>query len=420
LSSGAANPEQANASPQFHVRSAQELFEALESLDGVIRLAALQAVQSAPETALSFGLYEKRDLIDVLLSQALRLRGAFEWMNWIGALAAFSDPRVFRLFSSLIATESHSQLLFALANYLQNHPLDSIRTELCAALMQHECVARARAVAPLLVSHSCMSSGEALRIGLLEPVDGTLLPVFSAATDEWLNELSGPFQSEAQIELKSQGALTLAALAKHWDRLPQSARKWLLEWATEIDAALVLAPIQEVLARNSDGLTLAALEAAAKLKDLPADLENLLIPFLQHRDEPVRRAAVLARRSAFDWRLLFEKEHSVLVRQACIAKLVQQEGMDAVPFALQQLANPDWRIRSSAAEALLSLGQPGIRAALTLLPEAGEPVRIAIGRMVIHSADEDLLDEFMQACPPPATTPTPIPDSQQHPQAGLI
>ncbi len=420
MSSPVESPEQPNASPRFHVRSARELFDALESSDGVIRLAALQAVQSAPDTALSFGLCEKRDLVDVLLSQAERLRGSFEWMNWIGALAAFNDPRVFRLFSSLITTESHNQLLFALANYLRNQSLDSIRTELCAALMQNECVARARAVAPLLVTHSRMSPGEALRIGLLEPVDGTPLPLFSATPDEWLSELSGPFQAEAQIELKVQGAATLAALVKQWDRLPQSARKWLLEWATEVDADLVLAPIREVLGGNSDGLILAALDAAARSKALPADLENLLIPFLEHRDELVRRAAVIACRSAFDWRLFFEKEQSALVKQACIAKLIQQEGMHAAPFVLQQLANPDWRIRSSAAEALLSLGQPGIRAALTLLPQASEPVRIAIGRMVIHSADEDLLDEFMQACPPPVTTHAANPDSQLRPESGSI
>ena len=54
-------------SPHSTSGPAQELLEASrESPDGVIRLAALQAVQSAPETALSFGLYEKRDIVDVL------------------------------------------------------------------------------------------------------------------------------------------------------------------------------------------------------------------------------------------------------------------------------------------------------------------------------------------------------------------
>src|SRR5438477_7480994 len=100
MSSGAQAEEQPQAAqPQFHVRSARELFQALESPDGAIRLAALHAVQNAPETALSFGPYEQRDLVDVLLSQAEHFRGEVEWLSWIGALAAFHDPRVVRLFT---------------------------------------------------------------------------------------------------------------------------------------------------------------------------------------------------------------------------------------------------------------------------------------------------------------------------------
>ena len=87
-------------------------------------------------------------------------------------------------------------------------------------------------------------------------------------------------------------------------------------------------------------MILPALEAAAKLMDYPADLANLILPLLEHGDELLRRAAVMACRSAFDWRLFFESEPSVLVRQACIARVMDQEGREAVPFALQQLANP--------------------------------------------------------------------------------
>jgi hypothetical protein len=400
-SDGPAEEKAQEVRSQFHVRSARELFEALESRDGAIRLAALQAVHKAPETALSFGLYAKRDVIDVLLSQAERFGGELEWLNWIGALAAFRDPRVVRLFTLLIETESHAELLFALAHYLRTEPVDPIRIQLGAALMQNKCVARSRAVAPLLAVCPRLSAGEALRIGLLERRDNAPLPLFSAAVGEWLNELAGPFQSEAQLELQRQGASTLATLVGYWDRLLETAKKWLLEWAAEIDADLVLDPIREVLTKRSEGLILAALEAAANLKDFPTDLEVLIIPLLNHTDEPVRRSAVVACRSASNWRLFFENEPSVLVRQACIAKILDQEGREAVSFALERLANPDWRIRAAAAEGLLSLGKSGVRAAFTLLPEASEPVLIGIARMVIHLGDEDLLDEFVRYCSQP-------------------
>jgi hypothetical protein len=419
MSSDNETTEQAQAArPPFHLRCARELFEALESGDGAIRLATLQAVQKAPGTALSFGLHAKRDLVDVLLSQAERLRGELEWLYWIGALAAFRDPRVVRLFTSLIATESHTELLFALANYLRVEPLDPIRIQLGAALMQNGCVARARAVASILAACPRLSAGEALRIGLLEPGDKASLPVFSAALGEWLNELAGPFQSEARLELQRQGASTLATLVGHWDRLLESAKKWLLEWAAETDADLVLDPIREVLKKRSDGLILPALEAAAKSKHSPSDLDELIIPLLDHNEELVRRAAVMACRSALNWRLFFEKEPSVLVRQACIAKVMDQEGREAVSFALQQLANPDWRIRAAAVEGLLSLGKTGARAAFTLLPEASEPVRIGIARMVIHWADEDLLNEFIQCCSQPVSGQSANARTEPHLQCG--
>jgi len=177
MSSGTQAEEQPQAAEsQFQVRCTRELFEALESPDGAIRLAALYAVQDAPETALSFGPYAKRDLLDVLLSQAEGLRGELEWLSWIGALAAFRDPRVVRLFTSLITTESHTELLFALANYLRTERLDPIRIQLGEALMQNGCVARARAVASVLAEWPSLSTGEALRIGLLEPGDNTPFP----------------------------------------------------------------------------------------------------------------------------------------------------------------------------------------------------------------------------------------------------
>lgn len=163
MSSGVQVEEQSQAAgPQFHVRCARELFEALESPDGAIRLAALHAVQNAPGTALSFGPYARRDMVDVLLSQAEHFRGELEWLSWIATLAAFHDLRIVRLFTSLITTESHTELLFALANYLRAESLEAMRVQLGAALMQNACVARARAVAPLLAPGPHLSACEAI------------------------------------------------------------------------------------------------------------------------------------------------------------------------------------------------------------------------------------------------------------------
>lgn len=405
MSSSREGEEQAQAAqPQFHVGCARELFQALESPDGAIRLAALHAVQEAPATALGFGPHAERDLVDVLLSQAERNRGGLEWLSWIGTLAAIRDPRIVRLFASLLATESHTELLFVLANYLRAASLEQFKAELRAALMQDASPARARAVASVLATCTRLSTGEALRIGLLQPAAGTPLPAFSATHNEWLSELAGPFESEARFELQRQGASTLSALVEHWDALSSRARTWLLRWAAETQPDLIADRTRETLADKPEELLLPALEAATKMKDVPADLDDVIVPLLEHSDERIRRAAVMACRSGVDWRRFFEREPSVLVQQACMAKIIDREGRDAVPFALQQLASPDWRIRAAAVDGLLSLGEWGIRAALMLLPQADESVRIGIARMVVHSGDDRLLNEFVYRCSQPVGT----------------
>lgn len=398
MSSQANSAEQGqSARPRLHIRSARELFGALESSDGATRLAALQAVRKAPETALSFGLHAHRDVIDVLILQAEQFRGEWERFHWIGALAAFHDSRVVRLFTFLITTEWHAELLFALANYLRAEPLERMRYQLGAALMQNECAARARAVAGILAACPSLSVAEALRIGLLEGSEKDPLPMFSAAVGEWLSELAGPFQSEARNELRRQGASTLTALVDHWDRLSKSTKGWLLEWAAEINAGLVLDPIREVLTTRSEGLIRAALETAANLKEVPADLGVWIAPFLHHTDEVVRRAVVWCC-SDLDFGAFFEAESSILVKQACLAKLAKTRGPAAIPALLGHLCSADWRIRAAAAAALLLLGPAAVRAAIELVPVAEEPVLTAVARMVASCSDEDLLEAYLRAC----------------------
>lgn len=103
--------------------------------------------------------------------------------------------------------------------------------------------------------------------------------------------------------------------------------------------------------------------------------------------------------SAVNWRERFQHDPSVLVREACLAKIVEREGREGVPFALGRLADPDWRIRATAVESLLLLGEWGVRAALATLRNADETARIAIGRLAATWADGELLDEFLHHCP---------------------
>ena len=427
----AAHEQTETAPPQLCLRTARALFEALAGAAAPTRLSALQAVRLSPATAISFGLYDGRDVIDVLLQQAQRWRGTIEWFSWIGALAAFRDVRVVRLFVSLLSaksadarrqtgekllapsggaldtapvlrelpqsTEDHGDLLFALAEYLRKEPAEGLRRQLAPALMQNECASRARAVAYLLAGSCGGCAGERLRIQLLEGNGEIPLAPFSEEPAAWLAELDGLFQSEARDVLRAQGLATLAALAAHWEELSTSNGAWLLEWAADDDPALATDLMRKALSAGSRELAGAALAAASKLPKTPADLSVFAVPFLSDGSELVRRAAVLCC-CDLDFGAFFETESSVLVKQACLAKLAKTRGPAAIPELLGYLRNADWRIRAAAAEALVFLGSAAVRASIELVPLAGEPVRAAVARMVASCADEDLLEAYLRAC----------------------
>ncbi|MBV8809683.1 MAG: hypothetical protein JO033_13505 [Acidobacteriaceae bacterium] len=383
--------------PQLCLRTARALFEALTAAAAPTRLSALQAVRLSPATALSFGLYERRDVIDVLLERAQRWRGTMEWVSWIGALAAFRDVRVVRLFVSLVSTEDHGGLLFALAEYLRNEPAEALRPCLAPALMQNECASRARAVAHLLAGSCGGCAGERLRIQLLESSGEVPLPPFSEQPAAWLAELDGLFQWEARAALRAQGPATLAALAPHWEEFSTNNGAWLLEWAANDDPALAADLMRKALSTGPRQLAAAALTAASKLPETPGYLSGFAVPFLSDRNELVRRAAVLCC-CDLDFGAFFETESSVLVKQACLAKLARIRGVAAIPELSGHLRSADWRIRAAAADALLFLGHAAVRAAIELVPVAGEPVRTAVARMVASCADEDLLEAYLRAC----------------------
>jgi len=427
----AAHEQTETVLPQLCLRTARALFEALAAAAAPTRLSALQAVRLSPATALSFGLYDGRDVIDVLLQQAQRWRGTMEWLSWIGALAAFRDVRVVRLFVSLLSTEDHADLLFALAEYLRKEPVEALWPCLIPALMQNECASRARAVAYVLQSNSrktgagssapsqeqrncspasrCAAApfalagsyagcaGERLRIQLLESSGEVRLPLFSEAPAAWFAELDGLFQSEARAVLRAQGPATLAALAVHWEQFSTNNRAWLLEWAANDDPALATDLIRKGLSTGRRQLAAAALTAASKLPEMPADLSGFAVPFLSDESELVRRAAVLCC-CDLDFGAFFETESSIVVKQACLAKLAKTTGLAAIPELLGHLRSSDWRIRAAAADALLFLGPAAVRAAIELVPVDGEPVRTAVARMVASCAEEDLVEVYLRAC----------------------
>lgn len=384
------------AETPVRVRSARELFRKLSAADDPARFSVLDAVRLSPEAALSFGIFEGRDVIDVLLQNADQVHGHMEWFRWIGALAAFRAPRVVRLFISLLLSEKEGELLFAAAQYLRSEPVESIHAEVASALMQNESAVRARAAADVIASSLCLSVSERLRIGLLQET-GPELPGFLTAPAEWLAELNGPFRSEAYFHLERQGQDAIRALAEHWDQLSEGNREWLIEWSSEQSPSLSAQLVRRTLRHSvSDRLSLAALQAATLLGPVADDLDDLIRPYLSHPNETMRCAAAKGVSSGVDWRAVFQNESSLRVKGICLRRMPETDGLRAIPDLLHHLQNADWRIRAAAADGLATLGAPGAREAIALLPEADDTVRAAIARVLLQFGDEDMLDECLQ------------------------
>ena len=65
--------------------------------------------------ALSFGIFEGQDVIDALIRESHRGAGTAEWMQWLGTLDCFEDPRARDFFFRLLCDSDEPIVLFAAA-----------------------------------------------------------------------------------------------------------------------------------------------------------------------------------------------------------------------------------------------------------------------------------------------------------------
>src|SRR5215472_4101988 len=132
------------------VRNVRELFEMLRSAHPATRVTALQAIQAQPSAALSFGVSQGLDVIDVLISESKRAAGAVEWVEWLGTVDCFDDTRVTDFFFELLANEEEPLVLFAAARHLEHVNWATIPKGLEALLLADGNPMRARAASSVL------------------------------------------------------------------------------------------------------------------------------------------------------------------------------------------------------------------------------------------------------------------------------
>ncbi|HEX8013081.1 MAG TPA: HEAT repeat domain-containing protein [Casimicrobiaceae bacterium] len=388
----AADPASAPAARQ--IRSARDLHAALNAPDPATRLGALKAVRAQPQAALAFGLLDGRDAIDLLLAQAERVRGHFhsEWLTVVGALSVFRDSRVTAFFLEVLRTATEPTLLFAVAGGLTAEPSTLLHERLRPLLLQDDCPARARAVAPVLAALPALTAAERLRIALLVEADDREPALCDAASAEhWLSELAGVFQREARAALEVQGAPAFAHLVGAWDRLSEDSRAWLVEWALRGFPTSAGSLIERALASRSDRIVLVALEGVAALPEGAIVDPSILRRFAEHSSPALRAAAIGAGAAGLDWRQQLAHDPDPAVKRACISRLVEAEGLRALPLLVVLLRDTDWQMRAVATRALTGLGEAVVESVKPLVHNAEQGVRVAAVQILLAVGQEDWL-----------------------------
>lgn len=382
------------------IRTAAELFDALASPSPVTRLTAVRAIQKQPAAALKFGLFKGRDVIDGLLAYSTRVEGTLEWMDWIGALAGFRDPRVASFFLDLLRLYDEAVVIFAAMRYLAAEDSHPSAAALVPLLLQNECPVRARAVAELL-GHSHWLPVEArVRVGLLSS-EAAPVAIDSETAGAWFTELHGPFRAEAMADLEAQGPPAWAQLTNGWDKLGSDDHVWLLEWGSRECQHSIGPALEAGLSSPCTRVLQAALETLSR--DEIRDLYPLLLPLagqaLTSSDPRVRREAAAANPPGVDWRAMLRDDPDPLVRRACLTALRKCEGKRALPELMDALREHDWQTRALAANELIALGAPAIESVRPLVNDSQEYVRIAAAAVLAELEDYAWLERELLSEP---------------------
>ncbi len=377
------------------IRSARSLFEALRAPDFFARFEVLRAIQKEPAVALSFGIFEGQDVIDALIRESHRGAGTAEWMQWLGTLDCFEDPRTRDFFFRLLCDSDEPIVLFAAARHLARTPVSWLPESIYDLLLTNENPMRARAAAVVLENSQTTSVRVRIRLALLS---GGKLPAPALDPDTlapWLDELNGAFQLEAMSALEAQGEHAWIRLALVWDKLDVRLQIWLLQWGSREFQAVLPGLLPQALKSGEHALVLEALRGMADAGEriVPESIRGLAVAFLSNPDPAVRQAAVAAAPAGVNWREFLVSEIDRGVRSEAMVQLAKRECEQAIPDLIDFLRSGDWQVRAVAASCLITLGTAAADAVKPLVRDADRNVQTAAVRILIALQQDAWLEQ---------------------------
>ncbi len=371
---------------RISVRSAADLFEALESSDLGLRLAALKVVCEQPGRAAAYGRHGKRDVIDVLVQMDVTVLPAALQRLLVAAISAYRDPRVPGWLIGEFQRSSDRAVLQSIARrFAEEPPVEACRFFGPWAMQDHDLV-RARAAARALAGNPELSEGERIRVASALAAEGCEVPTVTAANSEqWLRELCGPYWVEARHLVERSGAEAFRALRAYWPAFDDRTAEWFLKWGVR-DHPLESVELLKPLLESGEGpRSLLALQMVPRLGAAAALFAPVVQRFIDHADPAYRLAAIRAGASG-DWERLVAEDSAPEVRAAALRRSAELADR-AVPAIRGGLSDPDWQVRAAATEALKQLGEEGVRLAKELMACESRDARLAAMQVLVAAGE---------------------------------
>lgn len=376
---------------EYRLRSGRDLLEALWSDDMGVRLATLSAIREYPGKALAFTTGAGRDVIDELIIILRDSRPSLVRTAAAAALFAFDDGRSLEEARTLFSGESDADIATMAGQRIGRGPEAAALDFFIPFLWKTDDTLRSRTAARLLSGRSGLQPGEQLRVALLAGETGAEPP---ALTDDtfgyWLRELRGALIWEARSLLMNGQREAFLLMKKHWQDLDPATRSWLVTWGVEHFQEDAVALIRAALSEQDIQPRLAALEAVpryARFQEVFGDAVSR-IPCSGDRRWTVAAVSAGAPVEGLIDRVFSETDADI--RIAMIGRMAREHAPEGIFIRL--LKDEDWRIRSAATAALVSLGEGAAGAVAKVLCEGDLAVRTAASQVLIRLGREDMLN----------------------------
>ena len=272
---------------QVRIRSVADLAPLLNSSYPAYRATALSSILENPDKALQLAKHEGKDVIDVLIDILGRSIPRGDRIAMISVIGQFDDPRVDRIFRTVLLEEDDDEFLHLAARFARERELEIDRAALLIMLRSDTSMSKVRIAAELLVNQQHIETEDAIRIAAFSPGTCEFPELTDSTIDAWLSQLQGPY-AEYLCRVMEQRGPAVDRWILFWSALGTDLRIWLVQ-----RACYAQPPLEDVvllgLADKDESIRMATL-VGLRIYATPVSTDALqralddVVPTLRDRD----------------------------------------------------------------------------------------------------------------------------------------